>query len=353
MVRMLPPARPRRCAPRRGARVCAHGGRGGVNWPLPAVANSERAARRAPHGTGCARSAQRRRRGIDERIGERRIGRHPVRQVRIAGPDAAGRARDGDRQAPDAQAARSARRGARCAGESDRRGAVRDAGARSQECLHPDLRHHAAGSQPPVPAPAHRGPAGGRHGARSHHRAGGDRPASAERRRGAGRSRRRSLGARHGSRREPLRARRRGARRFRRDPQAAHAGEARPPLRRGGPAHRDRAGRAAFHGGLLGRPEGHRAGDRPRRHDPHVSQRALHGRPGGDPVQSAGQSVARGAARDRADAGRGVCAQHGDRRGSRSRPRQLRRGDRKPSHGGRVRRRAARACPSAGAFRRS
>ena len=161
------------------------------------------------------------------------------------------------------------------------------------------------------------------------------------------------LGARHGSRREPLRARRRGARRFRRHPRAAHAGEARPPLRRGGPAHRDRAGRAAFHGRLLGRPQGHRAGDRPRRHDPHVPQRALHGRPGGDPVQSAGQPAARGAARDRADAGRGVRAQHGDRRGSRSRPRQLRRGDREPSHRGRVRRRAARACPSAGAFRRS
>ena len=122
-------------------------------------------------------------------------------------------------------------------------------------------------------------------------------------------------------------------------PRRAHAGEARPPLRRGGPAHRHRAGRAAFHGRLLGRPEGHRAGRRARGHDPHVPQRALHGGPGGDPVQPRRQPAARGAARDRADAGRGLRAQHGDRRGPRSRPRQLRRGHREPPRGGRVRRR--------------
>ena len=99
----------------------------------------------------------------------------------------------------------------------------------------------------------------GRHAARTHHRARRDGPPSAERGRGARRSRRRSVGVRHGAGRESLRARRRGARRSRRDVGAAHARQARPALRRGGSAHRDRARRAAFHGGLLGRQEGHRA----------------------------------------------------------------------------------------------
>ena len=62
---------------------------------------------------------------------------------------------------------------------------VRDAGAGPQERLHPDLRHHPARPESPVPEAADRGHAGRGNAARRHHRAGRDRPASAERRRGA------------------------------------------------------------------------------------------------------------------------------------------------------------------------
>ena len=271
-------------------------------------------------------------------------------QIRLP-PDARA---DGDRQAADGQAARSARGRARRAGAAGRRRAVRDAGARPQERLHPDLRHHAAGPQSPVPAAADRGHARGRHAARAHHRAGRDRPAPAERGR---RSWPRSSAIRGCS--STVRV----ENHFARDdaahvdlgvtPHAAHAGQARPPLRRGRPAHRHRPRRAALHGRLLGRPQGDRAGRRARGHDPHVPQRALHGGPGGDPVQPRRQPAARGAARDRADAGRGLRRQHRDRRGPRSRPRQFRRGHREPPRRGRLRRRQRRACRSAGASRRS
>ena len=257
--------------------------------------------------------------------------------LRVALPG--GGARDGDRQAAAAEAPRPARRGARRAGAAGRRAAVRDAGAGTQQRLHPDLRHHAAGAQPPVPAAADRGPDRRRHAARAHHRAGRDRPAPAERGRGARGAGRRPVGAGDRARREPLRARRRRARRSRRHRGAQHAGQARPPLRRGGPADRHRPRRAALHGRLLGRAQGDRAGHRARGHDPHLPQRALHGGPGGDPVQPRRQPAARGAARDRAHAGRGLRGQHGDRRGSRPRARELRRGDREPPRRGGVRRR--------------
>ena len=228
-----------------------------------------------------------------------------------------------------------------------------DAGAGAPERLHPDLRHHATRAQPPVPAAADRRHARRRHPARV---------ASPcwSRRDCTGRTRAPSSTTLVGdpwvladrARREPLRARRRRARRPRRDAGPAHAGQARPPLRRGGPADRDRARRAALHGRLLRRAQGDRARRRARGHDPHVPQRALHGGPGGDPVQPRRQSAARGAARDRADAGRGLRGQHGDRRGARPRPRQLRRSHRKPPRRGGVRGREHAACPWAGALRR-
>ena len=55
-------------------------------------------------------------------------------------------------------------------------------------------------------------------------------------------------------------------------PHARHAGEARPAVRRGGPAHRHGPGRAAFHGRLVGRPQGGGAGRR--RH--HETIRTFH-----------------------------------------------------------------------------
>ena len=44
---------------------------------------------------------------------------------------------------------------------------------------------------------------------------------------------------------------------------------------------RHRAGRAAFHGRLFGRPQSRRARRGACRHDPHIPQRALHGGPAG------------------------------------------------------------------------
>jgi nickel-dependent lactate racemase len=67
----------------------------------------------------------------------------------------------------------------------------------------------------------------------------------------------------------------------------------------------------------------------------------------------AGQSAARGAARDRAAARRRLCGQHRDRRGSRSRPRQLRRSDRESPRSGRRSWPKARGFPWGGASRRS
>ena len=55
---------------------------------------------------------------------------------------------------------------------------------------------------------------------------------------------------------------------------------------------RHRPGRAAFHGRLVGWPQGHRAGGRPSRDDPHLSLGPLHGGPAGRPVQSDRQSPA-------------------------------------------------------------
>ena len=65
------------------------------------------------------------------------------------------------------------------------------------------------------------------------------------------------------------------------------------------------------------------------------------------------QSAARGAARDRAHAGRRLCAQHRDRRGARPRLRDLRRDRREPSGGGRFRRRRDPRARCRGGSRRS
>ena len=90
---------------------------------------------------------------------------------------------------------------------------------------------------------------------------------------------------------------------------------------------------AGYSGGRKVIAPGHRA----RGHDPHLPQRPLHGGPARGPVQPRRQPAARGAARDRRHAGRGLRAQHRDRRRPRSRPCQFRRGHREPSRGRRLR----------------
>ena len=62
-------------------------------------------------------------------------------------------------------------------------------------------------------------------------------------------------------------------------PTPRRAGQARPPLRRGRPQDRDRPGRAAFHGRLLGRPQGDRTRRRAQGHHHDLPQRPLHGAP--------------------------------------------------------------------------
>ena len=114
----------------------------------------------------------------------------------------------GDPQAPDAGAAGPRGRGARSAGPADRSAAARRAGARQGERLHPDLRHHAAGAERPVPADPGRAAAGCRARRRAHQDLGRDRAAPPERGRGARRAGRLALGHGHGRGREPLRARR-------------------------------------------------------------------------------------------------------------------------------------------------
>ena len=264
--------------------------------------------------------------------------RRPLRDDRAAHRPSGRCARDGDRQAAAAEAPRPGRGRSPCTRPPGGSATAGRAGARTAQRLHPHLRRDPAGPQRLVPASAHRGHARRRHDARAHHGAGRDRAAPAQRRQRAGRGRRRSVGVRARAGGEPLRARRRRARRPRCHADARDAGQAGPPLRRGGASHRHRAGRAALHGGLVGRAQGHRAGRGSRRHDPDLPQRALHGGPGGDPVQPGGQPAARGAARDRAHAGRGLRRQHRHRRAPRPGRRHLRRGDREPPRGRALRR---------------
>ena len=136
-----------------------------------------------------------------------------------------------------------------------------------------------------------------------------------------------------------------------RTPGARHRGAPRPPLRRGRAQDRHRPGGAALHGRLVGRPQGHRARRRARRDHHHVPQRGLHGAPARGQLRARRQPAARGAARDRRDAGRRAGAQHRDRRPAAPGLRQLRRGGPEPSPGGGVRRGATRGCRSAAGSR--
>ena len=179
-------------------------------------------------------------------------------------------------------------------------------------------------------------PARRRRAARGHHHPGRHRAAPAERGRGAGRAGRRPLGDRAGAGRQPPRARGRRPRPPRPDA-ARHGGPARPAAGRGRPQDRDRAGRAALHGRLVGRAQGDRPRRRPRRDDHDLPQRDVHGAPARGQLRAGRQPAARGAARDRAHAGRGARAQHGDRRPPPARLRQLRRDRAEPPRGGRVR----------------
>ena len=170
---------------------------------------------------------------------------------------------------------------------------------RQAERLHPDLRHHPAGAERAVPADPDRAAARCRAAARAHQGAGRDRAAPAERGRRARGAGRLALGARDGRGRQPLRPRRCRARRSRHDAHARRAGQARPPPRRGRPQDRDRPGRAALHGRLVGRPQGDRARRRAQGHDHHLPQRPLHGAPAGHQLRARRQPAARGPARDR------------------------------------------------------
>ena len=158
-----------------------------------------------------------------------------------------------------------------------------------------------------------------------HHRPGRDRTPPAQRGRGARGAHRRSVGARHGPGRESLRARRRRPRRPRGHRDPGHTGEARPAVRRCRAPDRDRARRAALHGGLVRGPQGRRPRGGARGHHPHLPQRAVHGGPGRHPVQPRRQSAARGAARDHAHARRGPRRQHRHRRAAAALLRELRR----------------------------
>ena len=191
--------------------------------------------------------------------------------------------------------------------------------------MHPDLRHHAAGAERPVPADPGRAAAGCRPSRRAHQDRGRDRAAPPERGRGARRAGRLALGHGDGRGREPLRARRCGACRSRHHAHARRAGQAGPAPGRGGAQDRDRPGRAALHGRLVGRAQGDRAGRGAQGHDHHVPQRPLHGAPARDQLHPRRQSAARDPARDRRDAGRRARAQHRDRRGAAAVVRQLRR----------------------------
>ena len=117
-----------------------------------------------------------------------------------------------------------------------------------------------------------------------------------------------------GSNREPLCAQRRRSCRSRPHRGTRNADQARPPFHRSGLAHRHRPGRAAFHGRLVGRPQGRRARRRRARNHPHLPLRPLHGGSSRHSVQSGRQSASRRAARDRPRTRRRVCPQHGHRR---------------------------------------
>ena len=160
------------------------------------------------------------------------------------------------------------------------------------------------------------------------------RPNEGEELRGAGG---RSLGASHRTRGESLCAQRRRSRPHRHHARG-HRGQARPPLRRGRPEDRDRPGRAAFHGRLLRRTQGHRAGHRASRHHHHLPQRALHVRSMRGQLRARGQSAAPRAARDRVHARQGAGGQHRHRRASAHVLRELWRSGAKPPGGGAVHR---------------
>ena len=161
---------------------------------------------------------------------------------------------------------------------------------------------------------------GGRHSARPHHGAGRDRPAPAEPGRRTGRARRRSLGA----------ASTCGSRIISPATMPTTSISAAPHTR-GTPVKLDRRFVEAdlriatglvephFMAGWSGGRKVVAPGVAASRDHPHLPFRPLHGGSARRPVQSRRQSAARGAARDRAHARRDLCAQHGDRRGSRSR----------------------------------